>query len=124
MTLVWNEEFNVEVKPHPSSWRYEIGYVRNQELQWYQPDNATIKGGVLVIEGRRQKIKNPYYIAGSSDWGVQQRPGAFETMQSRACTRMLGCHLVDGAGHWVQQEQPAEVNRLLIDFLAQTNAAR
>jgi pimeloyl-ACP methyl ester carboxylesterase len=38
-------------------------------------------------------------------------------MQSTACTRMIGCHLVDGAGHWVQQEQPAEVNRLLLDFL-------
>jgi pimeloyl-ACP methyl ester carboxylesterase len=38
-------------------------------------------------------------------------------MQQRACTRMLGCHLVDGAGHWVQQEQPDQVNRLLLDFL-------
>jgi beta-glucanase (GH16 family) len=68
LTLVWNEEFNEEGNPHPSSWRYEIGYVRNQELQWYQPDNAMITGGLLIIEGRRQKIKNPYYIAGSSDW--------------------------------------------------------
>jgi pimeloyl-ACP methyl ester carboxylesterase len=33
---------------------------------------------------------------------------------------MLGCHLVDGAGHWVQQEQPTEVSRLLLDFLAKT----
>jgi pimeloyl-ACP methyl ester carboxylesterase len=38
-------------------------------------------------------------------------------MQSTACTRMIGCHLVDGAGHWVQQEQPAEVSRLLLAFL-------
>jgi beta-glucanase (GH16 family) len=68
MTLVWNEEFNAEVKPHPSSWRYEIGYVRNQELQWYQPDNARITGGLLLIEARKQRIKNPYYTAGSSDW--------------------------------------------------------
>jgi len=30
---------------------------------------------------------------------------------------MIGCHLVDGAGHWVQQEQPAEVARLLLGFL-------
>jgi pimeloyl-ACP methyl ester carboxylesterase len=30
---------------------------------------------------------------------------------------MLGCHLVDGAGHWVQQEQPEEVSRLLLQFL-------
>jgi len=68
LTLVWNEEFNEEGKPHPSSWRYEIGYVRNQELQWYQPDNARCTGGLLLIEGRKQRIKNPYYIAGSKDW--------------------------------------------------------
>ena len=30
---------------------------------------------------------------------------------------MIGCHLIDGAGHWVQQEQPAEVSRLLLAFL-------
>jgi pimeloyl-ACP methyl ester carboxylesterase len=40
-------------------------------------------------------------------------------MQGTACTRMLGCHLLDGAGHWVQQEQPAAVSSLLIDFLRQ-----
>jgi pimeloyl-ACP methyl ester carboxylesterase len=34
-----------------------------------------------------------------------------------ACTRLSGIHFVRGAGHWVQQEQPAEVSRLLLDFL-------
>jgi pimeloyl-ACP methyl ester carboxylesterase len=38
-------------------------------------------------------------------------------MQASACSRMIGCHLIDGAGHWVQQEQPAEVSRLLLGFL-------
>ena len=57
------------------------------------------------------------YIAGKSDWGTYQTPGAVETMQSKACTRMAGVHLVDGAGHWVQQEQPEEMSRLLIRFL-------
>jgi hypothetical protein len=33
---------------------------------------------------------------------------------------MIGCHLVDGAGHWVQQEQPGEVSRLLVQFLLET----
>jgi pimeloyl-ACP methyl ester carboxylesterase len=32
---------------------------------------------------------------------------------------MLGCHLVEGAGHWVQQEQPAQVSRLLLEFMKQ-----
>ncbi len=40
-------------------------------------------------------------------------------MQTGACTRMLGCHLLDGAGHWVQQEQPEAVSELLLSFLRQ-----
>ena len=59
------------------------------------------------------------FIAGKSDWGVYQRPGNLETMQAHACTQLRGVHLVDGAGHWVQQEQPAEVSRLLLQFLQQ-----
>ena len=46
------------------------------------------------------------FISGQQDWGTYQRPGVFEAMQTTACTQMIGCHLVDGAGHWVQQEQP------------------
>src|SRR5262249_27572487 len=57
------------------------------------------------------------YIAGQSDWGTYQTPGAEEAMRTRACTNMVGFHLVKGAGHWVQQEQPDAVSRLLIEFL-------
>jgi pimeloyl-ACP methyl ester carboxylesterase len=57
------------------------------------------------------------FISGKSDWGVYQTPGAVDRMRNTACTKMLGFHLVDGAGHWVQQEQPDEVSRLLIQFL-------
>jgi pimeloyl-ACP methyl ester carboxylesterase len=59
------------------------------------------------------------FIAGKSDWGVYQRPGAFEIMQKTVCTQMRGAHLVEGAGHWVQQEQAEEVSWLLIQFLRQ-----
>jgi pimeloyl-ACP methyl ester carboxylesterase len=38
-------------------------------------------------------------------------------MQDTACTRFVDCHLLDGAGHWVQQEQAARVSELLLDFL-------
>jgi len=56
------------------------------------------------------------FIAGRSDWGVYQFPGAFARMP-KACTQWRGAHLIEGAGHWVQQEQPAEVSRLLLEFL-------
>ena len=57
------------------------------------------------------------FIGGKSDWGVYQTPGAVEAMQKTACTQMVGFHLVDGAGHWVQQEQPEKVTELLLGFL-------
>ena len=60
------------------------------------------------------------FISGKSDWGIYQTPGAIERMQKSACTKMKEIHLIEGAGHWVQQEQPDEVNRLLLKFLKQT----
>jgi len=57
------------------------------------------------------------FIAGRSDWGAYQNPGALERMQKSACTHMTGVHFVDGAGHWVQQEQPERVTALVLDFL-------
>jgi pimeloyl-ACP methyl ester carboxylesterase len=57
------------------------------------------------------------YVAGRSDWGVYQTPGAVDRMRTTACTRMVGFHLLEGAGHWVQQEQPEQVSALLIQFL-------
>jgi len=66
--LVWSDEFDVDGRPSSANWRYENGFVRNEEDQWYQPDNATVQGGVLVIEARREQKLNPNYQAGSTDW--------------------------------------------------------
>lgn len=68
MQLVWNDEFNADGKPDPASWRYEKGFVRNNELQWYQEDNANCKEGVLLIEGKREKKNNNGYVPGSANW--------------------------------------------------------
>jgi beta-glucanase (GH16 family) len=68
MKLVWNDEFNYSGKPDTSFWIFEKGFVRNQELQWYQDNNANCSNGLLVIEGRREKIRNPFYQSGSTNW--------------------------------------------------------
>jgi pimeloyl-ACP methyl ester carboxylesterase len=57
------------------------------------------------------------FVGGKSDWGTYQTPGAVDRMRTTACSRMVGFHLVEGAGHWVQQEQPAQVSALLLQFL-------
>ena len=67
--LVWNEEFNYEGVPDPEVWTHEKGYVRNEEYQWYQPDNAVCSNGVLVISGQKEENrKNPNYEPNSRDW--------------------------------------------------------
>lgn len=67
--LVWSDEFNTDGALDSSVWNFEQGYARNEEAQWYQPDNAICKGGLLVIEGRKEENrKNPLYVSGSNDW--------------------------------------------------------
>ena len=66
--LVWADEFDVDGWPDPRNWTYERGFVRNEELQWYQPDNARVRGGLLVIEARRERRANPTHEPGSADW--------------------------------------------------------
>ena len=66
--LVWADEFNKDGRPEPEKWTYEQGFVRNRELQWYQPDNARCENGLLIIEGRRERKKNPRYKPNSKNW--------------------------------------------------------
>lgn len=86
-------------------------------LQWYRCRTVGKYNAELEIFSGRTIDMPSCFIAGANDWGVFQRPGDFEAMQTRACTRMVGCHLIDGAGHWVQQERPEDVTRLLLEFL-------
>jgi beta-glucanase (GH16 family) len=67
-TLVWADEFDVDGAPDTKKWTYEAGFVRNEELQWYQPQNARVEKGLLVIEGRRERKPNPLYKPGATDW--------------------------------------------------------
>ena len=70
--LAWADEFNKDGKPDTANWRYEKGFVRNEELQWYQEENAFCKDGLLVIEGRKERVPNPSYKAGSSNWKTKR----------------------------------------------------
>jgi len=87
-------------------------------LQWYRCRT----GGVLLPElelfaGRTIDVPS-LFIGGKSDWGTFQTPGAFERMQTPAvCRDFRGAHRVEGAGHWVPEEQPTEVVTLLLRFL-------
>ena len=86
--LIWSDEFDKDGRPDPRNWTYETGFVRNRELQWYQPDNAWCRNGLLIIEGRRERKRNPDYDPNSSDW-KKSRPSAEYTS---ACLTTKGLH--------------------------------
>src|SRR6202158_694260 len=94
-------------------------------LQWYRcGTSGAFTPELEIFSGRTIDVPS-CFISGKQDWGTYQRPGVFEAMQRSACTQMLGVHLVDGAGHWVQQEQPEQVTRLLLQFFRhRQNVAR
>jgi len=68
-----------------------------------------------IFAGRTIDVR-ALFVSGKSDWGVYQRAGSLDAMR-RACTKFEGVELIDGAGHWVQQEKAAEVASRLIRFV-------
>ncbi|HEY3161297.1 MAG TPA: alpha/beta hydrolase [Vicinamibacterales bacterium] len=106
---------------------YASEYARTQftgALQGYRVRRGSDPKSVAemrTFSGRSIDVPS-MFVGGRSDWGVYQTPGAVDRMQKTACMRMTGFHLVDGAGHWVQQEQPEQVSRLLIQFLHEQRA--
>jgi len=86
-------------------------------LQWYRC-GATPRSLAELQAWAGRTIDVPAcFISGSSDWGPYQKPGDFEAMQNVACTNMSAVHLIEGAGHWVQQEQPDAVVHHVLAFL-------
>ncbi len=86
-------------------------------LNWYRSrTGGAFESELQLFSGRTIDVPS-IFISGKSDWGVYQRPGAVQRMKGTACTGMTGVHLLDGAGHWVQQEQAAKVTELLLEFL-------
>ncbi len=88
-------------------------------LQWYRTNTSGMNTAELRLYSGRTIDIPSCFIAGKSDWGIYQRPGGDMTqMQKEVLTNMAGgCHLIEGAGHWVQQEQPEKTSALLLDFL-------
>ncbi len=66
--LVWGDEFNTPGLPDSTRWDYELGKVRNSELQYYtyrRPENARIEDTVLIIEARKENYKDAQYTSAS-----------------------------------------------------------
>ena len=105
-------------------------WLTEAELKFYvdEYDRTGFQGGLqgyrtnpgdkdlAVFAGKTIDVPS-MFIGGQQDWGVYQTPGGLERVEGALTTRYQGTFLVEGAGHWVQQEQPEKVSQLLIDFL-------
>ena len=89
-------------------------------LQGYRsnPDERDLQ----IFAGRTIDVPS-MFIGGKQDWGVYQTPGLLERVEGRLTTQYQGTVLVEGAGHWVQQEQPEIVSGLFLDFLRRNRSA-
>ena len=86
-------------------------------LQWYRcRTSGLFDREHELFSGRRIEVP-ACFISGASDWGIHQSPGALEAMEERAAA-WAGTWLIEGAGHWVQQEQPEAVAARLLAFAA------
>jgi pimeloyl-ACP methyl ester carboxylesterase len=110
---------DAELKVYSSEYR-RTGFQGG--LNWYRARRVPELSAELEIFSGRTIDVPSCFIAGQSDWGIYQRPGDFEQMQNTTCTQMHDCHLIAGAGHWVQQEKSDEVARLLTGFCLKTTS--
>jgi beta-glucanase (GH16 family) len=93
-TLVFADEFDTPGVPDPAKWGYELGYIRNNEKQYYtsRSENVRAEDGNLVIEGRKEPYEGYGYTSASIN-----TLGRFEFLYGRVEVR---AKLPTGIGAW------------------------
>jgi beta-glucanase (GH16 family) len=92
--LEFSDEFEAPGAPDPAKWAYELGYIRNNEKQYYtsRPENVRVEGGNLIIEGRKEPFQGFGYTSASIN-----TLGRFEFQYGRIEVR---AKLPSGIGMW------------------------
>lgn len=86
-----------------------------QPMDWYR---CLDRNWALTAFAQGLKITPPaLFIVGEND-PVRHYSGRHEATLGDWATDLRGSHVIPGAGHWIQQERPDEVNRLLLEFLS------
>ncbi len=91
--LVWSDEFDRPGLPDPAKWSHEVGFIRNHELQFYTKDrkkNCRVRDGMLIIQARKEKFKNPDYDPSSPEWQKSRKHAEYTS----------ACLITRGKGEW------------------------
>jgi beta-glucanase (GH16 family) len=87
--LVWSDEFDHPGLPDPAKWDYEEGFLRNNEQQFYtrgRTENARVENGMLVIEARKERLKNPSFDPNAQGFGSAGRRREYAEYTSASLT--------------------------------------
>ncbi|MGA0411686.1 MAG: alpha/beta fold hydrolase [Candidatus Puniceispirillales bacterium] len=107
----WLNDIELEV--------YSNSFFKNSfqpALNWYRCMTSPFQNNDLRVFSNK-KIEVPScFIAGEKDWGIFQKPGALDIMENDLCINYCGRHILKNAGHWVQQENPDDVSKTLLNF--------
>ncbi|MEO1686987.1 MAG: alpha/beta fold hydrolase [Pseudomonadota bacterium] len=85
-------------------------------LNWYRAQVDPAQAARLRLWAGARVAIPAAFVGGAKDWGIHQMPGALEAMAGGACADWRGTTLIEGAGHWVQQEAPEATARALLAF--------
>ena len=88
-------------------------------LNWYRASTSPAESQPLRLYSGARITVPALFIGGDRDWGIYQTPGSMKAMADRVCSDFRGQHLIRGAGHWVQQEDPDAVVAALLPFLSE-----
>jgi len=64
--LVWSDEFEYTGLPDSTKWGYDVGYIANNELQYYREsrlENSRVEDGNLIIEARKESYEGYDYTS-------------------------------------------------------------
>ena len=90
-----------------TGFRGGVNWYRNLDRNW---SLTPFLSGALIHQPS-------IFISGDKDGVITMSRGAFDNLE-KAMPNLNQKVLIPGAGHWIQQERPEEVNDLMIDFLA------
>ena len=90
-------------------------------LNWYKAMYNQEQIDIISSLKLPENITIPsLFIAGKKDWGIYQKPHDFNIMKEKTLLNLIDASILDGAGHWVQQEQPKKVAEIILNFLNKT----
>ena len=86
-------------------------------FKWYRMMiNDKEKLNIMKLKLKNSLNIPSMFIAGEADWGIYQKPGDIETMEKKFFKKFHGVKIVENAGHWVQQENPKDTAKYILDF--------